>query len=184
MNNVTPWPVPTPFISKEKIAARVLEISKKINEDYAGKEITAICVLKGSICFYTDLIRAIERPVYVELLGLSSYGNQTVSTGEVKVTLDLKNPIDGKHILIVEDIVDSGLTLAYTMNQLKLRRPASVKCATFLSKPSAIKPEIRDQISLDYVGFEIPNRFVVGYGLDYAEKYRGIPYVGTLDDLE
>ncbi len=175
---------PAPFISADQIAVRVRELGEKITADYPNQKITVICILKGSVIFFSDLIRMIDRPIECEFMCLSSYGNQMQSSGEVKVTLDLKNPIEGKHVLVVEDIVDSGLTLHYTLNQLRLRRPASLRCASLLYKPQAVKPEIKSELVIDYVGFEIPSRFVVGYGLDYAENYRGLPFVGTLDNVE
>jgi hypoxanthine phosphoribosyltransferase len=169
---------PPVYISETDIAARVRELAQKINETYGNQEITAICTLKGSVVFYSDLLRHLKMPVVCEFLGVSSYGNHTESTGEVKVTLDLNEPLTGRHVLIIEDIVDTGLTLAYLHSTLKVRNPASLRTAALLFKPEALKtPELK----IDYVGFEIPNRFVVGYGLDYAEKFRGLPYIGTLN---
>jgi hypoxanthine phosphoribosyltransferase len=169
---------PPVYISETDIAARVRELAQKINETYGDQEITAICTLKGSVVFYSDLLRHLKMPVVCEFLGVSSYGNHTESTGEVKVTLDLNEPLTGKHVLIVEDIVDTGLTLSYLISYLRVKNPASLRTAALLFKPEALKsPELR----IDYIGFEIPNRFVVGYGLDYAEKFRGLPYIGTLN---
>lgn len=168
---------PPVFISDAKIRLRLLEICNEINRDYGDKEIIAICILKGSFVFFSDLIRGITSPVTCEFLGVSSYGKETVSSGEVKVTLDLNVPIQNKHVLIVEDIVDTGLTLKYIQTSLRARGPASLKTCALLVKPDALQVPV----DLDYRGFSIANEFVVGYGLDYAEKYRGLPYIGTLE---
>lgn len=168
---------PEVYLSAEQIKKRVAELAELINEHYGDQEITAICTLKGSIVFFKDLLASLKMPVICEFFGLSSYGAQTQSTGEVKVTLDLSDSLLGKHVLIVEDIVDTGLTLSYTIDYLKLKRPASLKTISLLFKPEALKAMA---LTLDYVGFEIPNKFVVGYGLDYAEKFRGLPYIGVL----
>lgn len=169
---------PKVLIPENKIQEKVRELAERINLDYQGLgEITAICILKGSFIFFSDVIRHIDLPLTCEFLGVSSYGSKTVSSGEVKVTLDMHEPIANKHVIIFEDIVDSGLTLKYLMSSLQARRPASLKCASLLVKPHAIKTDI----SVDYVGFEVGDEFVVGYGLDYAQKYRGLPYIGILD---
>jgi len=169
---------PPVYLSEVRIKSRVQELADRINRDFEGKEITAICTLKGSIVFFSDLIRLLKGPVTCEFLGVSSYGSQTASTGEVKVTLDLNEPLHGKHVLLVEDIVDTGLTLEFLTANLRAKKPASLSTATLLFKPEALKaPDLK----LDYIGFEIPNKFVVGYGLDYAEKFRGLPYVGVLE---
>jgi hypoxanthine phosphoribosyltransferase len=178
MSNPPVYHEPKVYISEGDIHARVRELAHRLNDEFGKQEITLVCTLKGSVVFFTDLIRHLTMPVVCEFLGLSSYGDHTTSTGEVKVTLDLTEPIIGKHIVIIEDIVDSGLTLSYLVNYLKMRKPASIKTVTLLFKPKALK--IRD-LKLDLVGFEIPNEFVVGYGLDYAEKFRGLPYIGHLD---
>jgi hypoxanthine phosphoribosyltransferase len=169
---------PPVYLSEPEIRARVRELAAKINDDYGSEELTLICTLKGSIIFFTDLLRHLEMPVTCEFLGMSSYGNQTSTTGEVKVTLDLNEPLTGKHVVIVEDIVDSGLTLSFMLDYLKARRPLSIKTAALLFKPEALKAK---DLKIDYIGFQIPNRFVVGYGLDYAEKFRGLPYIGVLE---
>ena len=170
---------PPVYLSESEIKSRIQELANRINRDYEGKDVTAICTLKGSIIFFSDLIRMLKFPVTCEFLGVSSYGNQTTSTGEVKVTLDLNEPLHGKHVILIEDIVDTGLTLSFLIETLKAKRPASLKAATLLFKPEALKAK---ELKLDYVGFEIPNKFVVGYGLDYAEKFRGLPYIGVLED--
>ena len=169
---------PKVFITEADIHARVKELAEKINSEYGNQELTVICLLKGSILFFNDLLKHLKMPVLCEFLGLSSYGSHAQSSGEVKVTLDLGEPLLGKHVLIVEDIVDTGLTLSYTLDYLQMRKPSSLKIATLLFKPDALKVK---SLKLDYVGFEIPNRFVVGYGLDYAEKFRGLPYIGVIE---
>ncbi len=136
-----------------------------------------ICVLRGSFIFFTDLIRQIDLPVTCEFLGVSSYGNKMVSSGEVKLTLDINDPLEGRHVIVVEDIVDSGLTLHYIMSLLRARKPATLKSCSLLLKPESLKLDI----DVDYIGFRIGNEFVVGYGLDYAGKYRGLPYIGFLE---
>jgi hypoxanthine phosphoribosyltransferase len=169
---------PKVFLSEPEIKSRVRELAEKINTAYGNDELTLICTLKGSVVFFTDLIRHLRMPVVCEFLGMSSYGNHTSSTGEVKVTLDLNEPLLGKHVLVVEDIVDSGLTLSYILEYLKMKKPASVKTVALLFKPDALKAK---QLKIDYIGFQIPNHFVVGYGLDYAEKFRGLPYIGIIE---
>jgi len=169
---------PPVYLSEADIRARVRELAQKINDEYGNEEITAICTLKGSVVFFTDLLRHLKMPVSCEFLGVSSYGNHTESTGEVKVTLDLNEPLNGRHVLIVEDIVDTGLTLSYLLDYLRAKKPASIRTAALLFKPQALKVK---SLQIDFIGFEIPNRFVVGYGLDYAEKFRGLPYIGTLE---
>ena len=160
------------MISQEKIAARVKEMGAKISKDFAGKPIVVIGVLKGSFLFLADLVRAIENPLTVDFLGVSSYSG-TESTGVVKITHDLTKPIQGKHVLIVEDIVDTGLTLQYLVENLKTRNPASLKVACLLDKPSRAKV----RVPLEYVGFTIDDEFVVGYGLDYDGLYRNLPHI-------
>ena len=169
--------LPRVMIPEYKIKSRLQELANEIAYDYRGKELTAICVLKGSYMFFADLIRLMDIPMSCEFMGLSSYGGRTSTSGEVKITLDLTEPVSGKHLLIVEDIVDTGLTMQYLLNQLKARKPASVKICTLLHKPEAKKVDV----DLDYVGFKIKNEFVVGYGLDFDGRYRQIPYVGVLD---
>ena len=160
------------MISQEKIADRVREMGAKITKEYAGKPIVVIGVLKGSFLFLADLVRAIENPLTVDFLGVSSYAG-TESTGVVKITHDLTKPIAGKHVLIVEDIVDTGLTLQYLVENLKTRNPASLKVACLLDKPSRAKV----RVPLEYVGFTIDDEFVVGYGLDYDGLYRNLPHI-------
>lgn len=160
------------MISQDKIATRVKEMGAKITKEYAGKPIVVIGVLKGSFIFLADLVRAIENPISLDFLGVSSYAG-TESTGVVKITHDLTKPIAGKHVLIVEDIVDTGLTLQYLVENLKTRNPASLKVACLLDKPSRAKV----RVPLEYVGFTIDDEFVVGYGLDYDGLYRNLPHI-------
>jgi hypoxanthine phosphoribosyltransferase len=165
-------------ISAEKIAARVNELGAQISRDYAGKELVLVGVLKGSFIFMADLARAITSDMRVEFLGVQSYGDETTSSGVVQITFDLTKPIDGKHVLIVEDIVDTGLTMDYLLEQMRTRHPASVKLCALLHKPSRMKKPC----VIDYLGFTIPDLFVIGYGLDYAQKYRNLPYIGVLTE--
>ncbi|HCO62601.1 MAG TPA: hypoxanthine phosphoribosyltransferase [Clostridiales bacterium] len=163
--------------TQEQLAERVKEIGAQITRDYAGKEVALASVLRGSYIFMADLSRAIQLPVTVDFMAVSSYGAGTVSSGQVEIKKDLSDSIEGKHLIIVEDILDSGNTLFYLMDVLRARKPASIRICTLMDKPERrTKP-----ISADYVGFEIPDAFVVGYGLDYNEKYRNLPYVGILE---
>jgi len=165
-----------PLISAEQIARRVREMGAQIERDYQGKELVLLGVLKGSYMFISDLTRTIDLPLSIDFIGLSSYGEATESSGVVKITSDLAKPIENKHVLIVEDIVDTGLTMRYLLDNLATRRPASVKLCTLLHKPS----RARTRIPIDYLGFQIEDRFVVGYGLDAAEKYRNVPFIGVM----
>lgn len=164
------------LFSKEQISARTRELGKQLSEDYAGKNPLLICILKGSSLFFADLVREISIPVYFDFMSISSYGSGTVSSGEVKLIKDLDTSIKNRHVIIVEDIVDTGHTLSYLIKNLQARMPASVKVCTLLDK------ECRREINLvpDYYGFKVDNYFVVGYGLDYDEAYRHLPYVGVL----
>jgi hypoxanthine phosphoribosyltransferase len=163
-------------IDEERLRARVRELGTQITRDYAGKELTVIGVLKGSVYFVTDLTRAIDLPLTVEFLGCSSYLGGTESTGEVRITLDVTKPMAGKHLLIVEDIIDTGLTMRFLVENLMARHPASVKVCALLEKPARAKT----QVPIDYKGFVIDDVFVVGYGLDYAEKFRNLPFIGVM----
>lgn len=163
------------LLSAEQIAARVKEMGRQIERDYEGKELVLLGVLKGSFLFISDLARAIDLPLAVDFIGLSSYGEATESSGVVKITSDVSRPIENKHVVIVEDIVDTGLTMRYLLDNLATRHPASVKLCTLLHKPSRARTRIR----IDYLGFDIEDRFVVGYGLDAAEKYRNVPFIGV-----
>ncbi len=168
---------PKILIPEVKLQKRIAELAHEISADYQGKEITAICILKGSFIFFSDLIRQLDLPMTCEFLGVSSYGNKMVSSGEVKITLDINEPLAGRHVLVVEDIVDSGLTLTYIMDALRARKPASIKSCSLLLKPDSLKTPI----DVDYVGFKIGNEFVVGYGIDYAGKFRGLPHIGFVE---
>ncbi|HKY35037.1 MAG TPA: hypoxanthine phosphoribosyltransferase [Polyangiaceae bacterium] len=168
---------PSELLSSEAIQSRVRELGAQIARDYAGKSLALLCVLKGSFMFAADLARAIEIPLRVEFLGVRSYGDDTRSSGVVQITQDLTRPIAGEHVLLVEDIVDTGLTLSYLREQLLARGPASVKVCALLHKPArSVNP-----VHIDYLGFTIQDVFVVGYGLDHAERYRNLPYVGVLE---
>ncbi len=168
---------PKILIPEIKLQARVAELALEIANDYQDREITAVCVLKGSFVFFTDIIRRLNLPLTTEFLGVSSYGNKMVSSGEVKVTLDINEPLENKHVLVFEDIVDTGLTLSYITNLLRTRKPASLRTCALLMKPESLKT----QVEPDYLGFKIGNEFVVGYGIDHAGKHRGLPYVGYIE---
>ncbi|MCI8422986.1 MAG: hypoxanthine phosphoribosyltransferase [Lawsonibacter sp.] len=164
------------LFSEEQLKTRVNEIARQIESDYAGKEIMLISVLRGSFIFMADLCRAIKLPCTLDFMAVSSYGKGTSSTGQVQITKDLTEDITGRHVVVVEDILDSGNTLSYLLKILQHRHPASVRLCTLLDKPERrTKP-----VELHYAGFTIPDAFVVGYGLDYAERYRNLPYIGIL----
>lgn len=164
------------LVGEEQIQRRVAELGQRITADFAGEEILIIAVLKGAVLFLADLIRHIDLPLAVDFLAVSSYGAGTESSGVVRILKDLDAPIEGKHVLIVEDIVDSGRTLDYLLRMLRQRRPATLHVCTLLDKRE--RREI--DVPIDYVGFEVPDAFVVGYGLDFAEFYRQMPFIGVL----
>ncbi|MBQ8094361.1 MAG: hypoxanthine phosphoribosyltransferase [Clostridia bacterium] len=164
------------LVTKEKIAERVRELGRQIARDYEGRDLVVVSILKGSVLFFSDLIREIDMPLTIDFMQASSYGNAAQSSGFVHIKKDLDRDIEGKDVLLVEDIVDSGRTLAYLKTMLKERGANSIRVATLLDKPEGRQVEME----ADYVGFIIPNAFVVGYGLDYAEKYRNIPEIGIL----
>ncbi len=164
------------LFSEEQLKQRVQEIARQIDEDYAGQEIMLISVLRGSFVFMADLCRAIHLNCMVDFMAVSSYKNGTTSSGQVQITKDLTEDITGRHIIVVEDILDSGNTLHYLLNLLEHRNPASIRLCTLLDKPSRRKVPVE----VHYSGFTIPDAFVVGYGLDYAERYRNLPYIGIL----
>lgn len=164
------------LLSEQQIQDKVVELGKQISQDYDGKTLLLLGTLKGAVPFIADLARAIELPLEIDYMAISSYGNSTHSSGVVRILKDLEGPIDRKDVLIVEDIVDSGLTLHYLMDVLRQRRPRSLRVCTLLDKGR----ERVKVVNLDYIGFRIPNQFVVGYGLDYAQRYRNLPYVGVL----
>ena len=164
------------LFSEEKIASSVRNMGRQISEDYVGKNLFMVSVLKGSLVFMADLMRAVTIPCSIDFLSVSSYGNGTASSGEVRILKDLDCSLEGKDLLIVEDILDSGMTLSFLLKTLSARNPASIRLCTFLDKPERRRVDIRP----DYVGAEVPDKFIVGYGLDYAEKYRNLPYIGVL----
>jgi hypoxanthine phosphoribosyltransferase len=163
-------------VSADEIKDKIAQLAKEIDADYAGREPLLVGVLKGAAMFMSDLARALERPCTMEFMAVSSYGSSTTSSGVVRILKDLDRDIAGEHVLIVEDIIDSGLTLSWLLRNLAARGPASIEVVTLLRKPDAIKVVV----PVRYVGFDIPNDFVVGYGLDYAERYRDLPYIGRL----
>lgn len=164
------------LFSEEQLARRIEEIAEQINRDYADKEILLVSVLRGSFIFMADLARKITRPCRVDFMSVSSYGKGTTSSGQVQITKDLSEDISGMHVIVVEDILDSGNTLSYLLRILEQRHPASIRLCTLLDKPDRRKVEV----AVHYSGFTIPDAFVVGYGLDYAERYRNLPYIGIL----
>jgi len=164
------------LIDATELAARVRALGAQITQDYAGRELVLVCVLKGSFLFCADLARAIDLPLAIEFLGLKSYGDAQSTSGVVQITSDLTRPVAGKDLLIVEDIVDTGLTMAYMRKNLATRGPSSVKLCALLHKPA----RARVDTPIDYLGFEIQDVFVVGYGLDWGERYRNLPFVGVV----
>jgi hypoxanthine phosphoribosyltransferase len=167
----------TTLLSEGEIAARVRELGAEITRDYQDRRLVLVCVLKGSFLFTADLCRAIDLPLRIEFLGVRSYGEGTSTSGVVQITQDLSRPIEGDDILIVEDIVDTGLTIAHLLDLLRTRKPSSVKVCALLQKPARTRVEV----PISYLGFTIPDRFVVGYGLDWAERYRNIPFIGVVE---
>ncbi len=163
------------LISEETLKARVEELGRQITEQYEGKDLVLVGVLKGCFLFLADLARAIDLPLRVDFLGLSSYAGGTESSGVVRITNDLSRPIEGKDVLVVEDIIDTGLTMQYLLENLGTRGPKSVRICSLLFKPE----NNRIPVEIDHLGFEIPDKFVVGYGLDYDERYRNLPYIGV-----
>ena len=168
------------LVSEEEVDAKIAELGKKISEDYAGKQVHLICILKGGVFFMCELAKRITVPVSMDFMCVSSYGDDTSSSGIVRIAKDLDESIRGKDVLIVEDIIDSGRTLYYLMDVLEKRNPNSIRLCTLLDKPER---RVKD-VKVDYVGFDIPDEFVVGYGLDYAQKYRNLPYIGVVEGLE
>jgi hypoxanthine phosphoribosyltransferase len=166
------------LIDRETLAARVAELGTEISADYEGRDLLLIGVLKGAVFFMADLMRHLTVPCEVDFMAISSYGDATDSSGIVRILKDLDINIEGRHVLVVEDIIDSGLTLSYLIRNLESREPATLEVCALLTKPT--RREI--DVPVRYVGFEIPNKFVVGYGLDFAERYRNLPYVGVLDE--
>lgn len=168
------------LISEKDVDARIAELGKQISEEYAGRSVHLICILKGSVFFTCELAKHITVPVTLDFMSVSSYGDGTVSSGRVKIVKDLDETIEDKDVIVIEDIIDSGRTLYYLMDVLQKRNPNSLKLCTLLDKPDR---RVKD-VTVDYVGFEIPDEFVVGYGLDYAQKYRNLPYIGVVHGVE
>jgi hypoxanthine phosphoribosyltransferase len=164
------------LFTQQQIASRVADLGAEIERDHRGKDLVLVGVLKGAFVFVSDLARNIDLPLSVDFIGLSSYGEETENSGVVKITFDLSRPIESKHVLIVEDIVDTGLTMRYLLDNLSTRRPASVKICALLHKPS----RLRTRIPIQYLGFTVPDLFVVGYGLDAGEKFRNVPFIGVV----
>jgi hypoxanthine phosphoribosyltransferase len=165
------------LIDEDRLRARVVELGEEISADYTGRDLLLIGVLKGAVFFMADLMRTLGIPCEIDFMAISSYGAQTDSSGVVRILKDLDINIEDRNVLVVEDIIDSGLTLSYLMRNLEARNPATLEVCALLTKPD--RREI--DVPVRYIGFEIPNRFVVGYGLDFAERYRNLPYVGVLD---
>ena len=164
------------LVSEEQIAARLVELAAAIDEDYKGKDVLLVGVLKGAVMVMADLARALHSPVTMDWMAVSSYGSGTKSSGVVRILKDLDTDLTDRHVLIVEDIIDSGLTLSWLVQNLRTRGAATVEICTMLRKPEAVKVDL----DVRYVGFDVPNEFVIGYGLDYDEKYRNVPFVATL----
>ena len=164
------------LLTEEQISNRVAELGAEITQDYAGKEIMLICVLKGAAVFATDLMRAIKLPISINFMCLSSYGNATESSGRVQITKDLDLPVEGCHVIIAEDVIDSGNTLCFLTEYLKDKGAESVEICSIFDKPSRRKVDV----TVKYTGFEVPDEFIIGYGLDYAENFRNLPYLGVL----
>lgn len=169
-----------PVVTQEQMRARIREMGKQISADYTGKELVLVGVLKGAYAFYADLARAIRIPIRVDFIIVTSYGSRARTSGKVKLMTELTEEIKGKDVLLVEDIVDSGLTVQYLMKTLSKKKPRSIKVCTLLSKPERRQAEVQ----IDYEGFKIPNKYVVGYGLDYQQKYRNLPYLAVLDQVD
>jgi hypoxanthine phosphoribosyltransferase len=166
------------LVSAEDVQRRVAELGRQLSEDYEGRDLFMVGVLKGAVIFLADLMRHITVPCEIDFMAVSSYGSRTDSSGVVRILKDLDAPIEDRHVLIVEDIIDSGLTLQYLMRNLNARRPASLEACALLTKPERLRVDLAPR----YVGFEIPNRFAIGYGLDHAQRYRNLDYVAALDD--
>ena len=166
------------LLKEEEVDKRIAEVAAMINRDYAGKEVHLICILKGGVFFTCELAKRLTVPVSMDFMSVSSYGSGTESSGVVRIVKDLDESIAGKNVLIVEDIIDSGRTLAYLIEILKQRNPESIHLCTLLDKPER---RVKKQVTVDYTCFTIPDEFVVGYGLDYAQKYRNLPYIGVVE---
>ena len=165
------------LISEEDVAKKIAQMGAQISKDYEGEGVYLLCILKGGVFFTTELAKHITVPVNIDFMSVSSYGGETTSSGIVRIVKDLDTPIEGKNVLIAEDIIDTGRTLAYLMEHLRQRKPKSLKLCTLLDKPDRRVSDVK----VDYTGFEIPDEFVVGYGLDYDQRYRNLPYVGVIE---
>lgn len=165
--------------TEEQVDARVKELAEQISADFKGEDVHLVCILKGSIFFTAELAKRIENDVTLDFMSVSSYGNETTSSGRVKIVKDLDESIQGKNVIVVEDIVDTGRTLSFLLEMLAARGPKSLKLCTLLNKPDRRVVDI----PVDYVGFDVPDKFVVGYGMDYAQKYRALPYIGVVETL-
>lgn len=166
------------LVSEEEVDKRIRELGERISKDYAGKEVHMICVLKGGVFFMCELAKRITVPVSMDFMSVSSYGDDTKSSGVVRIAKDLDEPLEGKDVLIVEDIIDSGRTLSYLIKILEDRHPNSIRLCTLLDKPER---RVKKDVNVDYCCFNIPDEFVVGYGLDYAQKYRNLPFIGVVE---
>jgi hypoxanthine phosphoribosyltransferase len=169
-----------PIVTQEEMRTRIRELGRQITADYADKDLVLVGILKGAYAFYADLARALRIPMRVDFLVVTSYGTKARPTGKVKMVTDLTEDIAGRDVLLVEDIVDSGMTVQYLLKTLRQRKPKSIKVCALLSKPERRKVDV----TIDYVGFNIPNKYVVGYGLDYQQKYRNLPYLAVLDTVD
>lgn len=169
-----------PIVTQEQMRARIRELGRQISADYAGKDVVLVGVLKGAYAFYADLARAIRIPVRVDFIVVTSYGSRAKTSGKVKLITELTEEIRGKDVLLVEDIVDSGLTAQHLMKSLAKKKPRSIKVCTLLSKPDRRVVDVQ----VEYVGFKVPDQYVVGYGLDYQQKYRNLPYLAVLDQMD
>lgn len=165
------------LLPEQEVNERIAELGRQISEDYAGKSVHLICILKGSVFFTCELAKRITVPVSMDFMSVSSYGAGTESSGVVKIKKDLDEPLEGRDVIVVEDIIDSGRTLSYLVKELGERKPAGIRLCTLLDKPERRVTDVK----VDYVGFNIPDEFVVGYGLDYAKKYRNLPYIGVVE---
>lgn len=168
------------LISEEAVDAKIKEIGEKISKEFEGQQVHLLCILKGSVFFTCELAKRITVPVTMDFMSVSSYGDGTSSSGVVRIVKDLDETIEGKNVVVIEDIIDSGRTLSYLLEILQKRNPRNLKLCTLLDKPDR---RVRD-VKVDYVGFEIPDEFVVGYGLDYAQKYRNLPYIGVVEFVD
>lgn len=169
-----------PIVTQEQMRTRIRELGRQISADYAGRDLVLVGVLKGAYAFYADLARAIRIPVRVDFIVVASYGSRSKTSGKVKLVTELTEDIKGRDVLLVEDIVDSGLTVQHLVNSLARKKPRSIKVCTLLSKPDRRQVDVQ----VEYVGFKIPNQYVVGYGLDYRQKYRNLPYLAVLDQTD